>query len=178
METLVPGSSSDTGGGRDVRPWPDAWAAAEDAPMTKTMKQQRIVVGVDGSEPSRKALRWAIEQARTTGATVEAVCAWELPASYGWALVIDPDDLAKAADEVLTETVAQVAGEQTDVTIRPFVIASHPASALVQQAADADLLVVGSRGHGGFVGGLLGSVSQYCVHHAPCPVVVVRDRPR
>jgi nucleotide-binding universal stress UspA family protein len=148
-----------------------------------TENERRIVVGIDGSEPSKQALRWAIEQAGLTGATVEAIVVWEYPATYAWGAVtvVDASELADASERVLVDTVAEVAGVDPPVHIDSHVITGHPAYALVQQAKGADLLVVGSSGHGGFVGALLGSVSQYCVHHATCPVVVIRGelaRPR
>jgi len=136
-------------------------------------------VGIDGSEPSRQALRWATEQAGLTGATVEAVGVWEYPATYAWGTVavVDSAELADACERNLVDTVAEVCGDQPSVTVDSEVVMGHPAYELVQHAKGADLLVVGSRGHGGFVGALLGSVGQYCVHHATCPVVVVRGEP-
>jgi nucleotide-binding universal stress UspA family protein len=142
--------------------------------MTETVRQQRIVVGIDGSEPSKEALRWAIEQGRLTGAAINAVTAWEYPIGYGWELLFDTEGLAKASEQVLTETITEVAGDNPPVFIDSQVIAGHPAYVLIQAAEDAQLLVLGCRGHGGFVGALVGSVSQYCVQHAPCPVVIIR----
>jgi nucleotide-binding universal stress UspA family protein len=144
--------------------------------MTEEVKERRIVVGVDGSEPSKQALGWAIEQAGLTGATVDAVIVWEYPVTYAWGTVaiVDADELATASEQALAETVAEVAGADPPVRVECYVITGHPAYELVLYAKDADLLVVGSRGHGGFVGAMLGSVSHYCVHHATCPVVVIR----
>jgi nucleotide-binding universal stress UspA family protein len=138
---------------------------------------RRIVAGVDGSPSSRAALRWAIRQAKLTGAVVDAVCAWRLPAGYEWA----PDttggaDFQAEALKNLTEAVSEMSDERPDVEVRQRVVWGHPAQVLVEAARGADLLVVGSRGHGGFAGALLGSVSQHCVHHAPCPVLVIRGR--
>lgn len=134
----------------------------------------RIEVGVDGSEPSKRALRWAIEQARCVGATIDAIDVWGYAAGYEWAPVVDPTEVIKAAEQVLSEAIHAVAGERTPVTIRARVVEGHPAYELIRAAEGAQLLVLGSRGHGGFVGVLLGSVSQYCVQHATCPVVIVR----
>jgi nucleotide-binding universal stress UspA family protein len=147
--------------------------------MSEHDTQRRIVVGVDGSTPSKQALRWAIEQAGLTGAVVDAVNVWDYPVSYGWGPAYDSGiDLAKIAEELLTETVAEVTaevtGERPPVPVRTTVLEGHPAYLLIQAADGADLLVLGCRGHGGFVGALLGSVSQYCVQHATCPVVVIR----
>lgn len=139
---------------------------------------KRIVVGVDGSAPSKDALRWAVNQAQVTGAVVEAVGAWHVPATDGWARMLDlVEDLTKASERTLADAVIEVAGDSCPVIIEQRVLEGQPAQVLLAAARNADLLVVGSRGHGGVVGALLGSVSQYCVHHAPCPVVVVRGQP-
>ena len=137
--------------------------------------EHRIVVGVDGSGPSKAALAWAVRQATLTGATVEAVIGWEVPANFGSPVPVAPvpgfDELAR---EVVTLAIADVSSPGEQVTIRPKVVEGNAAQVLLDASAGAELLVVGSRGHGGFVGALLGSVSQHCVHHAACPVVVIR----
>ncbi len=133
----------------------------------------RIVVGVDGSPASVHALEWAIRQAALTGSEVDAVCAWQFPVSYGWAVTDDTDYGALAAD-ALEKAIAEARHANQEVRIRPHVLELNAAQALLDTAEGAQLLVVGSRGHGGFTGALLGSVSQHCVHHATCPVVVVR----
>jgi nucleotide-binding universal stress UspA family protein len=130
-----------------------------------------IVVGVDGSDPSRAALRWAIEQARLTGAGVTAVLAWQYPNSYGYAIPVDDADWPANARQVLTTALETVPAGGVPVT--PLVVRGNAAEALLDASGDSDLLVVGSRGHGGFVEALLGSVGQHCVHHATCPVVVI-----
>jgi nucleotide-binding universal stress UspA family protein len=139
---------------------------------------QRIVVGVDGSPVSRAALRWAVDQARLTGATVDAVIAWQIPESMSrqeWApLLVDEPRLGVLAETELTEAISEVAGQEPDVTINPVVVRGWPAEVLLTAAEGADLLVVGSRGRGGFTSALLGSVSQNCVHHATCPVLIIR----
>ncbi len=139
-----------------------------------------IVVGVDGSDESREALRWALEEARLRGATVRAVSAWRDPyvvaPGFGRPEDFEFDALRERAVEALAEVVADVVGTKSDVHVERVVAEGPAGSVLVQAAEDADLLVVGSRGHGGFVGLLLGSVSQQCVSHAPCPVLVVRGR--
>ena len=138
----------------------------------------RIVVGVDGSESSRAALAWAVRQAALTGATVDAVHAWHEPVSYGYgygyAMLVPVPELEKFARAALDEAIAAVADLAPGVGIRPVVVEDNPAHALLDAAKGADLLVVGSRGHGGFTEALLGSVGQHCVHHADCPVVVIR----
>ena len=138
--------------------------------------ERRIVVGVDGSVPSKAALAWAVKQARLTGAAVEAVIAWELPATYGYPVPVAPDiDYGGLAAEVLAGAIAEVSSPGEPVKIRSTVAEGNAARVLLDASAGAELLVVGSRGHGGFVEALLGSVGQHCVHHATCPVVVIRD---
>jgi nucleotide-binding universal stress UspA family protein len=141
----------------------------------------RIVVGVDGSMSSEPTLRWALEHARLTGATLVVIYAWEVPASLGVPMAFDTgEDLARAAERLLEDAVAKASGGDPRVPVERRVSQGHPATVLLDAAADADLLVVGSHGRGGFVRALLGSVSQHCINHASCPVVVVRGagRPR
>jgi len=138
--------------------------------------QRRIVVGVDGSPSSCEALRWAADEARRAGALLEVVTSWEFPTTYGWVPPYPPDfDPGGDARRVLEDTVAEVLGEHPDVALDMRVVEGHAAPVLVEESRGAMLLVVGSRGHGGFTGMLLGSVSEHCVHHAACPVTVVRD---
>jgi nucleotide-binding universal stress UspA family protein len=135
--------------------------------------EHRIVVGVDGSASSKTALDWAIRQAKLTGAVVDAVIAWRYPGAYGYpGPVGDDTDYSELAARVVTESIAEVAGP---AEIRPKVVEGNPAAVLLAASAGAELLVLGSRGHGGLVEALLGSVSQHCVHHATCPVVIIRD---
>jgi nucleotide-binding universal stress UspA family protein len=142
------------------------------------MTTGRIVVGVDGSPESKAALQWAAAEGCLRQAVVEAVHAWEFPAlavtSYGGAAlpVIAPEDIENAAQQLLRDTVASVGEPGCDV--KTALVRGHAANALLAAAEGADLLVVGSRGRGGFTGLLLGSVSNHVVHHATCPVVVVR----
>lgn len=138
----------------------------------------RIVAGVDGSPSSLEALRWAIRQAELTGATVDAVIAWQYPVAvggFGWAPASSLDDNTDYG-ELAAKTLSAVVADlhlPADVLVRQVVEAGNPAQVLLSVANGADLLVVGNRGHGGFTEALLGSVSQRCVHHARCPVVVV-----
>ena len=139
------------------------------------MATGRVVVGVDGSPSSVKALCWAVRYAGLVGAEVEAVTAWDYPPTHGWVPVIDGSaDLEGDAGKILAEALGQVT-DAPDVLVCPSVIRGHAADVLVRAAKGADLLVVGSRGHGGFRGLMLGSVSQHCVQHAPCPILVVRN---
>lgn len=140
------------------------------------MSAGRIVVGVDGSDSSKDALRWAKAQTDCTGAELVAVTAWSYPvASYptlaGYVPMGDAVDLEAGSRTALEAVVKESLGE---VPVTLEVVEGHPANVLLDAAHDAALIVVGSRGHGGFVGALIGSVSQYVVAHASCPVVVVR----
>jgi nucleotide-binding universal stress UspA family protein len=142
--------------------------------MMMNQKYGRIVVGVDGSEGSKAALRWAVGQAELTGAKVEAVAAWEYPATYGWApMYSDDETLPELTKKQVSETVRDTLGAEAADLIGVTVTEGQSAHVLLTSSAGADLLVVGRRGRGGFAGLLLGSVSQHCVHHASCPVVVV-----
>lgn len=139
-----------------------------------------IVVGVDGSEGAKAALRWAIEEARLRHATVDAVYAWPFPygaAGFGWAPTFDQDfldEMRRAAESALSACVSDVTGGREDVEVTQRAIEGAPAEVLLERAEGADLLVVGSRGHGGFKELVLGSVGHQCALHAPCPVVIVR----
>ena len=141
-----------------------------------TMKT--IVVGVDGSEHSVNALRWAVDEARLRNAKLVAVHAWSLPhvsttQEAMHLLDVDFEPFREGARKLLEVTVEEAVPE-AEVEIAQIVCEGPPAAALIAAAEDAELLVVGSRGLDGFKGLLLGSVSQQVAHHAPCPVVVVR----
>ncbi|MEU3048604.1 MULTISPECIES: universal stress protein [unclassified Streptomyces] len=137
----------------------------------------RIVVGVDGSEPSVKALRWAVRQAGLSGETLEAVISWEYPAA-GWAAMVPslpPDfDPEQMASKILDDTLERTLGAEAAASVQRTVVVGNPAQALMERAEGADLLVVGDRGYSGFKAALLGSVGLHLSQHAPCPVVVVR----
>jgi nucleotide-binding universal stress UspA family protein len=137
------------------------------------------VVGVDGSPTSTRALQWAAEQAAATGAQIDAVMAWMPPSDYALGAGFS-DDVGWEEDTaaVLEKTIEGALDADAAEKVERRVVRGHPAQVLLDAAAGADLLVVGSRGHGGFTGMLLGSVSQHLVAHAPCPVLVVRDQKR
>jgi nucleotide-binding universal stress UspA family protein len=142
----------------------------------RTQERGVVVVGVDGSPSSRRAFDWALRQAEATEMEIVAVLAWRAPTGYGTgALVASGVQWSEEARISLESIVAPAAAEWPQVTVEQRVLEGHPAEVLLKQAESADLLVVGSRGHGGFVGALLGSVSSNCVQHATCPVVVVHD---
>ncbi len=126
---------------------------------------RRIVVGVDGSPISLAALAWAVREAGLTGDSVEAVMAWQA--------LEDVDD-SKSAARVLSRAISQTVDPDAPVKVSATVAEGYPEQVLLEVAAGADLLVVGSRGHCGLADALLGSVSRACVHRARCPVVIVR----
>ncbi|RLU89218.1 universal stress protein UspA [Streptomyces griseocarneus] len=141
-----------------------------------TAPGRRIVVGVDGSEPSKAALKWAVGQAELTGAVVEAIFAWQYPRYWwGWAPPVEGSlDFEGNARRALSQAIDEAAGLDCPVPVMPRVVEGNPARVLLDAAHGADLLVVGNRGYGGFGEALLGSVGQHCVQHAACPVVVIR----
>ena len=138
----------------------------------------RIVVGVDGSPSSRAALGWALRQARLVGGTLDAVITWDYPALYGWEAPMQDAGFSEYAGKVLADCVHEALGDDIPVEIREMVELGNAAQVLLETSRTADLLVLGSRGLGGFAGATLGSVSQHCVQHATCPVVIVRDQER
>lgn len=133
---------------------------------------QVIVVGVDGSDGSSDALRWAADQAALTGASVRAVASWRWP---NYVTRVPPGaDPAGDTERMLEEAVAPVRASHPSVNFSEHVVQGPPGPALLTQAENATLLVVGARGRAAFPGMLLGSVAEYCVRNGPCPVVVVR----
>lgn len=139
---------------------------------TEHPRKPKVVVGVDGSDCSKTALRWAAQLAEKYGARLEAVAAWHFPVGYGIVMApnFSPGDLA---DKALTETVDEVFGSERPADMWLAVRPGAPAHVLLEQSKDALLLVVGSRGRGGFAGLRLGSVSSGVAAHATCPVLVV-----
>ena len=145
------------------------------------MSQQswnKIVVGVDGSEESREALTWACEHARP-GVLVTAVSIWSMPPApdsppfggFPWQATTQVGDATRA---LLSGVVSEAQATFPEVEIAEYVIAGNAATELIRLSANADLVVVGAKGHGGFTGMLIGSVSQHVLAHSVCTVVVVR----
>ena len=142
-----------------------------------------VVVGVDGSAGSRQALQWAIAEARLREVPLRAIHAWTyaqplIPSLIGYPYsgeYVDStnDERQQAAERLLEHVTAALAGAHGN-EIECVAVEGPAARVLIDAIAEDDLLVVGSRGHGGFSSLLLGSVSQQCAHHAPCPVVIVR----
>jgi nucleotide-binding universal stress UspA family protein len=137
-----------------------------------------IVVGVDGSAGSRKALTWAAAEAAGHGAELVVINAWEhtlLPpaGSISVSEHYVPESSQRTAEE-LVRVITEELGDQPPVPVLPQVKQGRAAKVLIEESAGADLLVVGERGHGGFAGLVLGSVSQHVAAYAKCPVTVVR----
>jgi nucleotide-binding universal stress UspA family protein len=131
-----------------------------------------IVVGVDGSSSSQRAVRWAAQQAKLTSATLRAVSSWRWP---NYITIMPPGvDLASDTRRTLDEVLEEALTGSEDLTVTRHVIEGPPGPALLTQAQDASLLVVGAQGRAAFPGMLLGSVAEYCVRQGSCPVVVVR----
>lgn len=132
---------------------------------------ERIVVAIDGSDSSTRALRWAVSEARLRDAELEVVHAWHMPTSGGYpyaTLAYDPAPFADAARQVLDNAVHEAA-----VPVKQTLVNGGASEAILSAAKGADLVVLGTRGLGGFAGLLLGSVSHQVAHHATCPVVLV-----
>ncbi|WP_328914402.1 MULTISPECIES: universal stress protein [unclassified Streptomyces] len=148
------------------------------APTSESaMEHGRIVVGVDGSEPSLHALRWAARQAQLTGAALETVIAWELPSAYGWGGMpgLPQDvDLGAPAAQALSDAVQATLPPEQAKAVTEVVVMGNAAQAILDRGEGAELIVVGVRGRGTFRATLLGSVSHTVTVHATCPVVVVR----
>jgi nucleotide-binding universal stress UspA family protein len=139
---------------------------------------ETIVVGVDGSEGALDALRYAVREAKRKGARLRVVAVWHVPpAAYGGVGFVPPYDPRVAFKDGVAESLDRAVeslGEEADgIEVERVLVEGHAAKVLLDAAREADLLVVGSRGLGGFTGLLLGSVSQECAHHAPCPIVIV-----
>lgn len=138
------------------------------------MTKGKIVVGIDGSAESKAALSWALGQAKMTRARLIALTAWDSPPIYGWEAAPSRQDLNTDATQGLRQVIDTVTGGDSSVEIERQVVNGHPAKALLSESDDAELLVLGNRGRGTFAAALLGSVAQYCTHHARGPIVVVR----
>ncbi len=149
--------------------------AEEHATPVPTRPTGRIVVGVDGMPSSLAALDWAAREAALCSGTVEAVTTWELPNFSGAPVVIPAGyDPGADAQKMLEDAVATARSAHPDVVFSTTVVQGHPAASLMELARGADMLAVGSRGHGDFADLVLGSVSEHCVVHATCPVLVFR----
>lgn len=137
------------------------------------MEAKPVVVGVDGSADSKAALKWAVEYGRRFEAPVHAVAVWDIPLALGYAATYTETgaEIEARTHGLLEEAVNDAVGKDAGVVLR--LERGHPAAALATASETAQLLVLGTRGHGAFAGMLLGSVSQHCVTHSQCPFVVV-----
>jgi nucleotide-binding universal stress UspA family protein len=135
-----------------------------------------VVVGVDGSGPSIEALRFAAAEARLRGASLRVVHGFTIPITGSWTAgaVVDAEPFEQAARNLVEEAITAVGSDLEGLVVERVVEVGGAVSVLLDHASRDDLVVVGSRGHGGFKGLLLGSVSQQVATHAPCPVVIVR----
>jgi nucleotide-binding universal stress UspA family protein len=148
------------------------------------VNKERIVVGVDGSEESRAALRWAAEEATLRLADLEAVLVWERPfrwlfgppgtAAVPGTALIDQEKVERRASEVLAETVQQTFGDDPPPALKQVVVEGNPAAVLVARSLDASMLVLAAQGHGRLGGADLGSTVQKCLRLARCNVIVIR----
>lgn len=134
-----------------------------------------VVVGVDGSHQSRAALAWAARYARLVGAELRAVIAWERESGFGY-YPEGERGLEHEARRALEHAVERVLGDEHDVDLELEVVRGNPTTVLLEASREAELLVVGDRGYGGFAGLLVGSVGENCLRHASCSVVIVRER--
>jgi nucleotide-binding universal stress UspA family protein len=141
--------------------------------MSEIVQGPRIVVGVDGSAGSVLALRWALWLARSAHASIDAVGAWEMPTEIGWQPLSSEYAPKAGLAKAVNAAVDEVFGADRPGYVRVLIRDGHPVRVLVDESADARMLVVGSRGHGGFAGLLLGSVSARVAERAHCPVLVV-----
>ena len=144
--------------------------------MATERAAEKIVVGVDGSPASRQALRWAARYAERTDGELHALAVWSSPTTYGWLLPVENLDWqGNAAAAALEKTVRATLGDPAADRVHRQVVEGHAARRLVDATESADLLVVGSHGHGEMADLLLGSVALRVVARARCPVVVVHD---
>jgi nucleotide-binding universal stress UspA family protein len=141
-----------------------------------------ITVGVDGSHDAHRALEWAVEEAAARHAALTVVTVHEVPVDgfTGYPIILSADEPAvemarRAAEEAVAKAAAQL-GESRPASVTVRAVSGFPAQELIEASREADLLVVGSRGNGGFARLLLGSISDKVMHHAHCPVVVVREQ--
>jgi nucleotide-binding universal stress UspA family protein len=148
-----------------------------ESPTGSSTVTKPIAVGVDGSPASIRALRWAARIGGPLGLPILAITAWEYPAMYG-ASGMGLEEWRPDADagQALRDALETAFGEHTPSGLRTEVVQGYPAKVMLEAGDSAEMLVLGSRGHGGFVGMLLGSVSARCAELATCPVVVVHDK--
>ncbi len=140
----------------------------------RVIEGHRIVVGIDGSLASLSALEWAARQAELTDASLEIVATWDWPTGLGWSIIPEGYDPAAELLKMIDPLMVSLRTAHPKIVVESKIIEGHPAPVLIRESKGADLLVIGSRGHGEFIGMLLGSTSEHCVANAACPVVVFR----
>ncbi len=133
-----------------------------------------VVVGIDGSEESGRALRWGAEYVHHRGGIVHAICVWAQPVQLGYRLPTSDRELEEHGQAMLDSAVTTARQEFPDVQLKQRLIRGHVVDELIEFSKQADLMVLGNKGHGAFTGMLVGSVAMKVVHHATCPVLVVR----
>lgn len=141
--------------------------------MSEATGIRTILVGVDGSDASVEALRQAQGLALPLSANIVALACWDVPPVYDGYVAMGINDFDVRAGEILQEAVVKAFGEALPANVETRLVQGHPRRMLLEESRNADLLVLGRRGHGGFGGLLLGSVSSALVAHAHCPVLVV-----
>jgi nucleotide-binding universal stress UspA family protein len=148
--------------------------SSEEIPVTDQRPEPLVVVGVDGSDSSKAALRWAAQFATITGGHVDVITAWHIPSTFaGPGYVPAAFDQSTDYEKVLGDMVDEVFGPHRPRNMQLLVREGSAARVLLEASKQATLLVVGSRGHGGFSGLLLGSVSAKVAEHATCPVLII-----
>lgn len=135
---------------------------------------QTVVAGVDGSDESERAVRWAAEYVQRSGGIVHAIMVWHQPVQFGYRLPTPDQELEERARKLLDKVTNSVRADFPEVDIRDRLLRGHVVDELVGLSPQADLMVVGNKGHGAFTGMMVGSVALKLVHHARCPVLVVR----
>jgi len=151
-----------------------AMGSTEEAALEPSASQHRVVVGIDGSSESERVLEWAITQAQQSHAVLHIVTAWMFPMAIGYAFTTTVDEVRDKARSLVDQAISHVADVAPNVVVRGEATEQPPGPALVMASKGADLLVVGSRGMGGFEELLVGSVGHYCMRRASCSVVIVR----
>jgi nucleotide-binding universal stress UspA family protein len=150
----------------------DITHASADTRRTDSKGELRIVVGVDGSACANRALEYAVHEAARWGALLNVVSAYAVPATAGW-VIVPLEPFEEAAADIVSQSLARARDLEPDLVIKGEHHLGSAGGVLVEISEGASLLVVGSRGHSGVTDLLIGSVSEYCAHHASCPTVIV-----
>lgn len=133
-----------------------------------------IVVGIDGSQESKNALHWAVQQGKKQNSAVHAVAVWHHPVQFGFQRMFPDDELQEQAQKAVDEAVSEATKDVSGCEVETRIQRGHTPSVLLAASRTAEMLVLGYRGRGSVSGVMLGSVVLHCVQHASCPVVVIR----